>query len=187
MAQGSGQEGKYRAHSASAGGARWRIRGRGNQGLLSVGATMGKASSIMRSRGANPVSVFKPFVYQQLSIMPWMAFSYHYAGDDDRRRTDHVSIRRQGIQPTTMVKDSWASHGSRCADELAERRDRQSRRAHRVRPRRASCAADGLGTNIGPTPAVALGAYEMTPIDVAAVHHLCKYRTRSDRNFYAAW
>jgi penicillin-binding protein 1B len=26
----------------------------------------------------------------------------------------------------------------------------------------------GLGTNIGPTPAVALGAYEMTPIDVAA-------------------
>src|SRR6266853_914020 len=26
----------------------------------------------------------------------------------------------------------------------------------------------GLGTNIQPTPAVALGAYEMTPIDVAA-------------------
>ena len=26
----------------------------------------------------------------------------------------------------------------------------------------------GLGTNIQPTPAVALGAYEMTPVDVAA-------------------
>src|SRR4029077_14860740 len=28
----------------------------------------------------------------------------------------------------------------------------------------------GLGTNIQPTPAVALGAYEMTPIDVAAAY-----------------
>jgi len=35
----------------------------------------------------------------------------------------------------------------------------------------------GLGNNIRATPAVALGAYDMTPVDVAAgLHHLCQHR-----------
>jgi len=42
----------------------------------------------------------------------------------------------------------------------------------------------GLGTNIGPTPAVALGAYEMTPIDVAAGYTtFANIGTRSEPQF----
>jgi penicillin-binding protein 1B len=42
----------------------------------------------------------------------------------------------------------------------------------------------GLGTNIGPTPAVALGAYEMTPIDVAAGYTtFANVGTRSEPQF----
>src|SRR5437588_11930827 len=42
----------------------------------------------------------------------------------------------------------------------------------------------GLGTNIQPTPAVALGAYEMTPIEVAAGYtSFATMGMRSERQF----
>ena len=67
-----------------------------------------------------------------------------HARDDDRRRAHDVRIRRQGIHAQQLRREVYGPrHRPRSAHQLAQRRHRKSRRADRLRPRRADRAPDG--------------------------------------------
>ena len=120
-----------------------------------------------------PGSVFKPFVYAAaLETAVAGGRDHLHAGERRGGRADHLLFRPANLSaratstsnfmgPVTL-RDALAHSLNIATVELAQKvgYDKVVKMAHRV----------GLNEAIKPTPAVALGAYETTPLEIAGAY-----------------
>ncbi len=160
-------------------------KGSAQVALVAVDPTTGEILALVGGRGVQPIAVqprrrraTSARVRVQAVRLPRGVRTNRrrhdapHAGDDHRRRADELPVQREAVRagqlPGRIRRADYAPAG---AGAFAQHRRDQSRRSSRLRERRGTRGKRiGLGTPAQPYPSIALGVFEVTPLEMATAY-----------------